>query len=355
MALNPVQLAGLIAILGAAGGFTGSAKAADWPLWGGQPSRNMVSSETNLPDWFDPHSVAPASFRAQGGHGRHTESDSDQRSSENSPPPAVPGAKGHVKWIAQLGTHCYGSPVIAGGKVFVGANADTPYNSQRHIRGGSVLCFDEASGKFLWQLTSPKCVTTDPLFNFDHLNLGVCSTAAVEGHYLYVVSNRDEALCLDTEGQANGNEGPFQNEAEFSTAPGAQPVAPGSTDGDIVWRCDLLTDKDVEVWPQDAADGSVLVLGNYLYLCPCNGVDKTHKHIPRPQAPSLIVLDKRTGKVIARDDAQIGPKIFHGEWSSPSTGVVGGRRLVFHGGGDGACYASMPSRCGPRMARAWAR
>jgi outer membrane protein assembly factor BamB len=50
-------------------------------------------------------------------------------------------------------------------------------------------------------------------------------------------------------------------------------------------------------------------------------------------------MDKHTGNVLARDDAKIGPHIFHGEWSSPSTGCLGGRTLVFHGGGDGVCYA----------------
>src|SRR5258708_3175470 len=42
---------------------------------------------------------------------------------------------------------------------------------------------------------------------------------------------------------------------------------------------------------------------------------------------------------MGEDDAHIGPHIFHGQWSSPSTGVVNGRQLVFFGGGDGFCYA----------------
>ena len=31
--------------------------------------------------------------------------------------------------------------------------------------------------------------------------------------------------------------------------------------------------------------------------------------------------------------------MLHGQWSSPSLGKVGGRKLVFFGGGDGRCYA----------------
>src|SRR4051812_32390443 len=31
-----------------------AAKGADWPQWGGTPVRNMVSTETNLPDSWSP-------------------------------------------------------------------------------------------------------------------------------------------------------------------------------------------------------------------------------------------------------------------------------------------------------------
>ena len=60
---------------------------------------------------------------------------------------------------------------------------------------------------------------------------------------------------------------------------------------------------------------------------------------PAPTAPSLIVLDKKTGRLVASDDARIGPRLLHGQWSSPSLGAVNGRKLVFFGGGDGTCYA----------------
>ena len=43
--------------------------------------------------------------------------------------------------------------------------------------------------------------------------------------------------------------------------------------------------------------------------------------------------------MVAEDDAGIGPRLLHGQWSSPSLGRVGERTLVFLGGGDGVCYA----------------
>jgi outer membrane protein assembly factor BamB len=61
--------------------------------------------------------------------------------------------------------------------------------------------------------------------------------------------------------------------------------------------------------------------------------------VEEPNAPSLIVLDKRNGKLLARDDGQIGGRIFHSTWSSPALGRINGRELVYFCGGDGICYA----------------
>jgi outer membrane protein assembly factor BamB len=61
--------------------------------------------------------------------------------------------------------------------------------------------------------------------------------------------------------------------------------------------------------------------------------------VVHPEAPSVIVLDKQTGKLLARDDFGIGPDIAHGQWSSLSLGKVGARRLAFFGAGNGFLYA----------------
>jgi len=59
-------------------------------------------------------------------------------------------------------------------------------------------------------------------------------------------------------------------------------------------------------------------------------------------APSFIALNKKTGEFLGEDDAQIGPRIYHGQWSSPSTGTVNGKRQGYFGGGDGWLYAFDP-------------
>ena len=58
-----------------------------------------------------------------------------------------------------------------------------------------------------------------------------------------------------------------------------------------------------------------------------------------PDAPTLIALDKRTGRFLAKDTAPTAADMLHGQWSSPSMAAVRGRKLVFLGGGDGVCYA----------------
>ena len=168
---------------------------------------------------------------------------------------------------------------------------------------------------------------------------------------MYLVSSRCEVLCLDSKGMADGNDGPFKDEAKYvvqdvildkgkPTERPAPPIQPGPKDADIIWRYDMI--NELGVFPHNASDGAPLIVGDLVYVNTSNGQDWTHSNIPSPNAPSLIALNKRTGEFVAEDDAKIGPRIFHGLWSSPSTGSVNGRQLIFYGGGDGVCYAFDP-------------
>ena len=253
----------------------------------------------------------------------------------------------NVKWVARLGTQTYGNPTIANGRVYIGTNDDGLQDPRvRPNRGGLVMCLDEATGKLLWQLIVPRFQTNLPEFNFDNMGLGVCSSPTVDGDRVYVVTNRCEVVCLDVHGLANGNHGPFTDEGRFIAGPGRPPVALQPTDADIVWKVDVI--HDLNVWCQDAANCSVLVYGDFLYACTSNGVDRSHVRVPRPLAPSLIVLDKKTGRFVAGDDERIGTRLFHGQWSSPSLGVVNGKPQVFFGGGDGVLYAFEPLTSMPK-------
>ncbi len=147
---------------------------------------------------------------------------------------------------------------------------------------------------------------------------------------------------------ANGNDGPFKDEAKYMvkdilldrgkpTERPAPPAKVGPNDADIIWRYDMM--EELGVFPHNASNCSVLIVDDMVYVCTSNGQDWTHSNIPSPLSPSFIALDKKTGQLRGEDEAHIGPRIFHGQWSSPSTGKVNGRQLVFFGGGDGWCYA----------------
>jgi outer membrane protein assembly factor BamB len=94
------------------------------------------------------------------------------------------------------------------------------------------------------------------------------------------------------------------------------------------------------VFPHDAANCSVLVVGRHLYVGTANGV--YDGKVVLPTAASLVVLDKETGKLLGRDDGTISADVFHGQWSSPTTlDSPRGMRIVY-GGGDGRCHGFVP-------------
>jgi outer membrane protein assembly factor BamB len=244
-----------------------------------------------------------------------------------------PNAGTNVKWSAPLGDNAYGSAVVAAGKVLIGANNSIPRDPRHEGDRGVLLCLNEADGSLLWQLVVPRIGGDDFL---DWPMIAICSPPTVEGDCAYVLTNRLELVCLDLNGQANGNDGPYQDEAAHMTPAGQPPIPITPLDADIVWLLDLP--KDVGIHPHDSTHSSVLLDGPYLYINTCNGVESTHKVILKPDAPSLIAVDKATGKVVAQDGEHIGPLIFHSTWASPSLGEVNGQKQIFFAGGDGVCY-----------------
>src|SRR5438552_6272610 len=289
---------------------TNRAWAEDWPQWGGKPMRNMYSPAKGLPETF-----GKIEFK-QG-----TE-EIDTKAVKN------------VKWAAKLGSQSYGNVTVAHGKVFVGTNNENPRDPRHQGDRSILMCFDEKTGQFLWQLVVPKLASGKVN---DWENLGLLSSPTVEGDRVYLVTSRCEVICLDVNGFANGNDGPFKDEGQYYVGPGKPKVEPGPKDADIIWRYDMM--DELGVFPHNASNCSVLVLGDLVYSCTSNGQDWTHSNIPQPNAPSFIALNKKTGELIGEDNAGISRRIFHGQWSSPSSGMVNGRPLIFFGGGDGWCYA----------------
>lgn len=286
--------------------------AQDWPSWGGSdPGRNMFSTARGLPDRFDPGKFKKGSEEID------------------------PATTKNVKWVAKLGSQSYGNTTIAGGRVYVGTNNDHPRNPAHQGDRGVLKCFDEKTGAFLWQLIVPKLKSGKVN---DWENLGVLSSPLVEDGRVYLVTSRCEVICLDAAGLANGNDGPFKDEGAYMVKDtGKAPAEPGPTDADILWVYDMM--DQLGVFPHNASNSSPLIVGDLVFVCTSNGQDWTHVNIPAPLSPSYIALNKRTGELAGEDDAGIGPKIFHGQWSSPSAGKVNGKWQVYAGGGDGVLYA----------------
>ena len=291
--------------------------ASDWPQWGGNdPGRNMYSAEKRLPDHFAKEAVnGKIEFKSG------TE-EVDPKSAKN------------LKWVAKIGSQSYGNVTVAGGKVYIGTNNENPRDKQHQGDRSILMVFDEKTGDFLWQLVVPKLASGKVN---DWENLGLLSSPTVEGNRVYLVTSRCEVICLDTEGMANGNDGPFMDEAQYVAGPGKPKATIGPKDADVIWRYDMM--DELGVFPHNASNCSVLIVDDMVYVCTSNGQDWTHSNIPSPLSPSFIAVDKKTGQLRGEDEAHIGPRIYHGQWSSPSTGKVNGRQLIFFGGGDGWCYA----------------
>jgi outer membrane protein assembly factor BamB len=249
------------------------AEGRSWPMLGGSPGRNLANTvEKGIPDTF---SVAK-------------------------------GKQKNVKWVADLGTHSYGGPVVAGGKIFVGTNNDKPRDPGVKGDKGIMMCFRESDGEFLWQAVHDKLSE-----RYDPARHGVLSTPVVEGDRLYYVSNRCELICADTEGD------------------------PKTKKAKILWKLDMMGELGVE--PNQASNCSPLIVGDLVFAVTSNGVDHDFK-VSAPKAPSFVAVDKKTGKVAWKDNSP-GDKIMDGQWSNPAAAEVNGVWQVIFPGGDGWLYS----------------
>jgi outer membrane protein assembly factor BamB len=197
-----------------------------------------------------------------------------------------------------------------------------------------MMCLNEEDGSLAWQLVVPKL---DWDIFLDWPRAGMCSTATVEGDRVYTVTNRAEVVCLDLHGMSNGNDGPYQDEGRHMTPPDEPSLKVDRSDADILWLLDLRAAAGVR--PHDSAHSSILLDGDILYLNTSNGLNSKHTGVDKPEAPSLVAVDKNTGRLLAREREGISSRVFHNSWSSPGLGMVNGQRRVFFGGGDGVCYA----------------
>jgi outer membrane protein assembly factor BamB len=227
----------------------------------------------------------------------------------------------NIVWSVGLGNEVYGSPVVAGDVVYVGADNTRRMNPAFQEDSGVLMAFRVSDGAFLWQDVAPR--VERGLREF--LLPSTTSVPSVEDDRLYYVTAECQLRSLDTKGFNDGeNDGPYQEE-----------VFKDEAAADIIWQLDIPA---LGVFPHEACNSEVLPLGDLLLVSTSNGQNEGHTRVPSPRAPSLIAVNKRSGELVWR---AVGPgaQVLHGDWSSPVAGEVNGRIQVFHGGGDGVLRA----------------
>ena len=253
----------------------GHGRAADWPAFGRDHTRNAVSPETDPPtDW-------------------------DIETGRN------------IKWQAEIASAAFGAPVISDGLVWVGGNSWRARNDLPRD-AALLLCFDEQTGEKLYEFASPRLGWTldgDPPWH------GLGSSPLIEGDRLWFVTNRCETVCLDI--------------APLKAEPRGEPR--------VVWNVDMLGEFGVS--PKQPFMGPSRLCSiapsyqGLIFVSTGNGVDNSHANIPAPDAPGLICFDKSTGE--AKWQVPTGVNVLLSEVSSPLVADIAGRGQVVMPHGDG--------------------
>lgn len=272
----------LIALLPAAT----SARGDDWPMFGRDRTRNAVSPEKG----------APASWQI-----------------EKRQDGMLVQPRWNIHWQAPLARGNFAAPVVAGGLVWVGTTNANPDDDRVEENAAALMCFRERDGKLLWRYLSP---WRGARFD-DATATGIACSPLVEGERLWFTSNLGEVVCLDI-----------------------APLHKGQGQPRIVWKLDMVNELGVRVRPVSPMNIAVLTCSigaswqGRLYVTTGNGVAEEEKAVPAPRAPSLICLDKNTGKVLWSDSSP-GKNILRSQRSSPLVAEVNGRAQILAAQGDG--------------------
>lgn len=268
------------------------ARGEDWPQFGRDGSRNAVSPEKGAPTWWQ--------FEKRDRQGKLVE------------------AGKNVRWVVDLHARTYlnapGDPVVAGGLVWVGCSQAADLGENQGLKFSPVLvCLDERTGEELYRRV------TEPLLYLQEAGTrhGHGSSPYIEGETLWILTNRCEVVCLDI--------GPLQKR----TGPPRER-----------WVLDMY--KDLGVRPRAAhfthRRPSVASYKDWLFVITGNGAfwwqENNSIVVEAPEAPSLVCLEKATGKVVWQDNSP-GKNIMHSQFATPTIIEVGGRAQVVAPLGDG--------------------
>ena len=276
---------------GTAPGVVPGRPAHDWSPWGRDDAHNAVSPEQNVTLDFQfpmPHEDGTTKQPAR-----------------------------NIAWRASLGSRTVVPPVIADGLVWCCSNArqatlfGVPLPS-RMWDGGVLLCFRESDGALLWRHCSGRIRKGNWVEDFAQSSLG--SVPYLDGDRLWYMNNRNEVVCFDISPLKAGTGEPRKigclDTRKVLGVFAHKPLMSGGMAASIAGDADRL------------------------YIVTHNGVDEGHINVPSPKAPSLICLDKKSGRLLWSDNSP-GKDILHVQISSPLACEVGGRKQVVVAQGDG--------------------
>ncbi|WP_020475992.1 outer membrane protein assembly factor BamB family protein [Zavarzinella formosa] len=259
-----------------------SVPAEDWPQFGRDKSRNAVSPEKNPPTWWE-----------------YPKKDEDGKL-------ISPGK--NIRWMSNLDNpyQIGGAPIVVDGLVWVGAQCD-----QAKDGSFSVLhCLDEKTGKTLYRRLSP---------NGNSWEIGMhwhshTSAPLIEGNTLWVVMNNSEVVCMDI-GPLKKGTGPPKDK----------------------WVLDMR--KELGIVPRVCLHFSrrCSIAGHKdrIYVITGTGITlEKDRRAAADKAPSLVCLEKATGKLVWRDDTP-GKDIRESQFASPTVIEVKGQTQVIAPQGDG--------------------
>ena len=270
------------------------ARAEDWPMLGRDNTRNGVSTEINPPTFW-----------------RVVDTTDKERR-------LLPRNRmsGNMKWSVQLGSEMGGDPVVANGLVWIGTN-NTPLNdlrlpdkALRQPDKAVLMCVREMDGEIVYNYESDRM----PLRIYDPPYGPMASTPLIEGDLLWFMTNRYSIVCLDV--------GPLQR---------------GEGNPNEIWKKDMIQEFDISPrasYMNFHQWSSVASYKEWIYAITGNGVGEDYETVLKPNAPSLVCLEKRTGNLIWQDSSP-GKNILFGQWSSPLVVEVNGRAQVIAAQGDG--------------------
>ncbi len=228
----------------------------DWIHWRG-PEQNGVSLEKNLPDSFD--------IKAK--------------------------AKGNIVWSQPFGGRS--APLVMDGRIYIISGAGEGVNE-----GERLMCFDEKTGKPIWEYKVNVFHTT-----IVSSRLGWTTLAAdPETGYVYWHTTAGLMICLD-----------------------------GKT-GKVIWEHSLT-----EEFGRISGYGGRIVSPIFDSGLVIVGVVNASWGDQARGSNRFVALDGKTGKVVWWGDT--GTPIKGTYYSNPVIAVIGGQRLLIAGGADGGLHA----------------